>query len=550
MSRGKYIVLEGPEGVGKTTQLTELASRLQAAGLPVRTLREPDSQSDLTARAIRQLTQDPRYPMNTRTEVLLYNAARSQSLQVIQKSVEQGIICLVDRNYLTTLAIQYYGRGDVPDYETITSIVNFAVGGIEPDLCIILDAPVPVLKDRAAQRHQGERFDNLDEAFLERVRAGYLWEAKQRDFPVVFATDSEEKVSDNIWKLVAKTLALREPSKASLTAPIASVKDIIAGRELPAPHEPPAEAVMAGTPSQEAAEADTNSSDSSEKYHVPATLDIQTAAAYQRGIESLLERHEKLRLALPAELSKSITHLTLPVACITQQNPADSWLNVSSSASNSADMETTGNTYGHTDSESLRLTDHWPRNEFLLLPLLLHPATHSPMRQLSQVIDSWPYEQKAQALKDIMGQPHIEGAQSAFYTWEIETDYATYLDLLAAKPLAISHQQLTPRYGFATPDALEDPALSDLFAECFDASLELYSKLQAAGHVREAQYCTLLGHSLRGAVSLSSSMLADLLKREALTDRTRALLQAMAASIAEVHPLIASQLPQTTIALA
>ena len=115
MSRGRYIVLEAPEGVGKTTQLQELANKLQAAGLPVRMLREPDSQSDLTARAIRQLTQDPHYPMNTRTEVLLYNAARSQSLEVIKKSVEQGIICLVDRNYLTTLALQYYGRGDVPD---------------------------------------------------------------------------------------------------------------------------------------------------------------------------------------------------------------------------------------------------------------------------------------------------------------------------------------------------------------------------------------------------------------------------------------------------
>ena len=142
MSNGKYIVLEGPEGVGKTTQIQELAMRLQKAGLPVRVLREPDSQSDLTARAIRQLTQDPRYPMNTRTEVLLYNAARSQSLQIIKKSVEQGLICIVDRNYLTTLAIQYYGRGDVPDYNIINNIISFAVDGVEPDLCIVMDAPV------------------------------------------------------------------------------------------------------------------------------------------------------------------------------------------------------------------------------------------------------------------------------------------------------------------------------------------------------------------------------------------------------------------------
>jgi dTMP kinase len=233
MTRGKYIVIEGAEGVGKTTQLYELARRLQAVGLPVRTLREPDSQSDLTARAIRQLTQDPRYPMNTRTEVLLYNAARAQSLQVIRQSVEHGVICLVDRNYLTTLAVQYYGRGDVPDYPTINHIINFAVGGIEPDLCIVLDAPVNVLRERLHGRYHGERFDNLTDAFLERVRAGYLWEAKQRNLPVVFATEEPAKVADSIWKLASNELAIRQPSQAASAMPPASVKEIIGQKQLP-----------------------------------------------------------------------------------------------------------------------------------------------------------------------------------------------------------------------------------------------------------------------------------------------------------------------------
>lgn len=232
MSRGKYIVIEGAEGVGKTTQLQELARRLQAAGLPVRTLREPDSQSDLTARAIRQLTQDPRYPMNTRTEVLLYNAARSQSLQIIKRSVDNGIICLVDRNYLTTLAIQYYGRGDVPDYQTINSIIDFAVGDMQPDLCIVLDAPVSVLRNRLKDRYSGERFDNLDDQFLERVRAGYLWEAKQRELPVVFANGETDKVADEIWKLASKELAVRD-SAASQTAEPTSIKQIIEQKDLP-----------------------------------------------------------------------------------------------------------------------------------------------------------------------------------------------------------------------------------------------------------------------------------------------------------------------------
>lgn len=226
MTKGKYIVLEGPEGVGKTTQIQELAKRLQAAGLPVRTLREPDSQSDLTARAIRSLTQDPRYPMNTNTEVLLYNAARSQSLQIIRNSIEQGVFCLVDRNYLTTLAIQYYGRGDVPDYETINNIIAFAVNGVEPDLTIVLDAPVTTLKERMKGRREGDRFDNLDGAFLERVRAGYLWEANQRKLPIVFADTTPEEVSERIWKLVAKELTIRDKSQPAQVQAL-SVADVL-----------------------------------------------------------------------------------------------------------------------------------------------------------------------------------------------------------------------------------------------------------------------------------------------------------------------------------
>ena len=228
MTKGTYIVIEGPEGVGKTTQVQLAAQALQSVGLPVRIMREPDSQNDITARAIRHLTQDPRYPMNTKTEVLLYNAARSQSLEFIKKSVDNGITCLVDRNYLTTLAVQYYGRGDIPDYESINGIIRFAVGDMEPDLTIVLDAEVTTLKDRLKDRYQGERFDNLDEAFLDRVRAGYLWEAKQRNLPVIYATGSREVVFKEIWKLLAVTLAERVKTLPANSTKPQSVAEIIA----------------------------------------------------------------------------------------------------------------------------------------------------------------------------------------------------------------------------------------------------------------------------------------------------------------------------------
>jgi dTMP kinase len=233
MNNGRYIVIEGPQGVGKTTQLDLLARKLEQAGYPVRLFREPDSQSDLTARAIRLLTQDPRYPMNTRTEVLLYNAARSQSLEVIRNARDNGVICLCDRNYLTTLAIQYYGRGDVPDYNTINAIINFAVADMEPDITVVLDAPAQSLKERATHRGAGEKFDNLDLAFLERVRAGYLWEAKQRGYPVIFAGDSPEIVNASIWNILNGVIEKEAPRQTeppilhSAHTSVTSVKEVI-----------------------------------------------------------------------------------------------------------------------------------------------------------------------------------------------------------------------------------------------------------------------------------------------------------------------------------
>ena len=234
MNKGRYIVIEGPEGVGKTLQLDLLAHRLEVAGYPVRLFREPDSQSDLTARAIRLLTQDPMYPMNTRTEVLLYNAARSQSLEVIRKARDQGVICICDRNYLTTLAIQYYGRGDVPDYNTINAIINFAVADMQPDTTIVLDAPAQILHERARGRAAGERFDNLDIAFLERVRAGYLWESKQRNYPVISAVESPEKVHEAIWQQLNGTIASEAPRTheppivtASANTSATSIKEVL-----------------------------------------------------------------------------------------------------------------------------------------------------------------------------------------------------------------------------------------------------------------------------------------------------------------------------------
>ncbi len=191
--KGRYIVLEGIQGTGKTEQIARLGQWLRSKGLHVHITREPGG-ADLTARTLRLITQNPTYRLNTKTEVLIYNAARAQLMEIIRDLLSRDVWVLCDRSFLTTLAIQYYARGDVDDYDTINKICEFAVGDMQPDLMLVLDAPAEVVQARASARYRGERFDNLQLDFLRRMREGYKTEATKRNLPLIDATKTPNEV--------------------------------------------------------------------------------------------------------------------------------------------------------------------------------------------------------------------------------------------------------------------------------------------------------------------------------------------------------------------
>jgi len=554
MPRGKYIVLEGAEGVGKTTQVQELGRRLKAAGLPVRILREPDSQSDLTARAIRRLTQDPRYPMSTRTEVLLYNAARAQSLQVIKNSVEQGIICIVDRNYLTTLALQYYGRGDVPDYEAINNIIRFAVGDSEPDLCVVMDAPANILYKRSQTRQGGERFDRLDEAFLERVRAGYLWEAKQRNLPLVFAVDGVEKVADDIWKIVTETLALRvkQTQPAAVQTQPVLLKDVLAEKQ-----QKDLEQLTKTEP--------TESSTSSPSIYTPENLQGEIKQNYIKTMDSLLSNYARLRAKLidfvqansqvsdpektqNAELeAEQLAKLVLASASL--PNPG---LLIQSEHNNEiTDIahQNLKETYGEIEEARVTLIEAWPRNELSLAADLAYEYSNLPLATIQKAVTTWPYDQKLIALKSYL--KHVENTSSqagqllekVIYNFDIVSDHATFLQIRdSGVASAISTQQLSPRYGYEVPHMIEEAGLIDQFEACFDASFELYGQLQAAGLTDEAQYAVLLGHRMRWSATLNARQALVIREKHSQNENYQRLAKQISEAITEVHPVLGETL--------
>ena len=168
-----FITLEGPEGSGKTSQLAPLAEFLRQQGRVVFTTREPGG--TLIGEQVRSvLTNLKNTSMHPRTEILLFCSARAQLVEeVIRPHLALNEIVLSDRYADATLAYQGYGHG--VDLSTLRQLLNFATGGLWPDLTLLLDLPSEDgLKRKRTSGGEWNRLDAYELDFHKRVRSGYL----------------------------------------------------------------------------------------------------------------------------------------------------------------------------------------------------------------------------------------------------------------------------------------------------------------------------------------------------------------------------------------
>jgi dTMP kinase len=200
--RGRLVALEGVDGSGKSTQATILAESLGA----VLTF-EPGATQ--LGRALRRLLLDPDRPvLDVRSEALLMAADRAQHVaQVIRPALDAGRLVVTDRFSGSTLAYQGYGRG-LPVGE-LRQLVDWASGGVEADLTILVDVPISVAR-RRLEEMEADRLERLDEGFFSRVRDGYLELASQDDrWAVVDGDRVVEMVAADVRDLVELRLAAR-----------------------------------------------------------------------------------------------------------------------------------------------------------------------------------------------------------------------------------------------------------------------------------------------------------------------------------------------------
>lgn len=168
-----FIVFEGLESSGKSTQIKRLGDFLAAQGHAVEVVAEPGT-TDL-GRGVRQLVMHQQIPIVPLSELLLYEAARAQlTAERIRPALAAGGIVLADRYTLSSLAYQGYGRG--LDIERVCALDGWATGGLVPDLTLFFDIPIEEMRRRQGPSHRPDRLEQEDAAFFQRVRDGYLRE--------------------------------------------------------------------------------------------------------------------------------------------------------------------------------------------------------------------------------------------------------------------------------------------------------------------------------------------------------------------------------------
>ena len=210
-NQGFFITIEGPEGAGKTTVMSDVVAQLTSEGYEIVSTREPGGIR--ISEHIREVILDNTYTeMDGRTEALLYAAARRQHLvEKIAPALKDNKIVLCDRFIDASLAYQGYARG--LGIDEVLSINEFAIGKLMPNLTLLFDIEPSIGLKRIAKHDEREknRLDAESLAFHENVWKGYQEVVKRypNRIHVIDASKSQEEVTENVLNVLKKSLESR-----------------------------------------------------------------------------------------------------------------------------------------------------------------------------------------------------------------------------------------------------------------------------------------------------------------------------------------------------
>ena len=201
---GKFITLEGIEGVGKTSNRDYIRTLLEESGKQCVVTREPGG-TPLGESLRELLLQHSDEQMSDDAELLMMFAARAEHIKkVIRPALDADQFVLCDR--FTEATFAYQGGGRQLDISKISDLESWVQGDLRPDLTIILDAPVEVGRERAGKRSAPDRFELEKHDFFNKVRDTYLSRAKAQPdrYQVIDASPAIPQVQQSIQSILEK----------------------------------------------------------------------------------------------------------------------------------------------------------------------------------------------------------------------------------------------------------------------------------------------------------------------------------------------------------
>lgn len=188
------------------------------------------------------------------------------------------------------------------------------------------------------------------------------------------------------------------------------------------------------------------------------------------------------------------------------------------------------------DTDSVKLLEALPRQEFDLLADSIYPYSNLSLDEITEEVSDWSYSQKYESLKQAAADPALI-LEKIHYKFDVVSDQVV-LSQIANNTLIsnIQTQSASPRNGYEVPEILEEAGIEDLFMECFDESLKLFSVLQQAGREELCVYATLLGHKLRWQLSVNAQDMKAILQFHGDSTYSK-ITGAIRELISETHPL-------------
>jgi dTMP kinase len=196
---GKYIVIDGVDGAGKSTQTALLADRLASDGIAADLIAEPGGTP--MGSELRRLILSPDIELLPETEFDLFNAARRElAHRLIRPALRGGVSLISDRNWSSSVAMQGFGRG--LNVEDIITQSERALGDcFIPDALVIVDLPVEVALDRVRDRGRTlDWFEQEGRDFFQKARIGYKWVAENFDGLLIDGSADVETVHTEIYE--------------------------------------------------------------------------------------------------------------------------------------------------------------------------------------------------------------------------------------------------------------------------------------------------------------------------------------------------------------